>query len=242
MIKAAALIKRKPGTTMRDFIEHYETSHAKIGEKYQTKMCRYVRHYLHPVPRPHDGLIEEPAYDVMTELWFESEQHYKEGMELMMAPEAQRLLTEDEARFMDVPKGRFCIIDERESELPARPSSDRPLKLYMMMRRKAGLTMDQFVSHYENNHQPLILSLGMPMRSYRRLYMKPVGYPITGEVVEPVYDVLTEITFNSAEDARSGNDNVSNGQIGDLVREDEDRFLDPVVRSMVRVEDHESKL
>ena len=34
MIKTIALLKRRPGMTVAEFREHYETHHRRIGEKY----------------------------------------------------------------------------------------------------------------------------------------------------------------------------------------------------------------
>ena len=58
MFKTITLLKRRPGTTMAEFIDYYETHHRVIGEKYlRGHATRYVRRFLHPFPNPLTGEI-----------------------------------------------------------------------------------------------------------------------------------------------------------------------------------------
>lgn len=118
MFKVLVLLKRKPGLSMEEFIHHYETSHAPLGVKYQTRMKRYVRHYLRPAPYALDGSVVEAEYDVITELWFDDKAAYEEGMALMREPEANQILNADEERFLDLGRSRMVFVEEHESALP----------------------------------------------------------------------------------------------------------------------------
>ena len=72
MLKVLLLLKRKPGMTMAEFMERYETIHAPMGTKVGTKTRFYARHYLHPGRHPIFGdEVQEPEYDVVTELWYD---------------------------------------------------------------------------------------------------------------------------------------------------------------------------
>lgn len=67
--KILALLARKPGMSLSDFIEYYDTKHAPLGIKTQTIMTRYMRHYLHPIRYPLTGTEQQEAeYDVVTEI------------------------------------------------------------------------------------------------------------------------------------------------------------------------------
>ena len=46
MLKMVILIKKKPGMSREDFINHYETSHAVIGKRLLGQLwTKYVRNY-----------------------------------------------------------------------------------------------------------------------------------------------------------------------------------------------------
>ena len=47
MVKIVTLLTRKPGMSREEFIDHYETHHRKIGEKYLGGFAsKYQRRYL----------------------------------------------------------------------------------------------------------------------------------------------------------------------------------------------------
>lgn len=95
-----------------------ETKHSVLGVKYQTKMVRYVRHYLRPIPYPLDGSVQEPEYDVATEVWFEDKQAFDEGLALMQNSGANAIIAADEKNLFDLSKSCMVAIEEHESTLP----------------------------------------------------------------------------------------------------------------------------
>ena len=115
MFKAMVLLKRKPGMSLEDFIDYYETKHAPLGIKYQTSMKRYIRHYLHPLPYGLTGVLAEPEHDVLTETWFDSREAFDESRALVRAPEANAVLREDEKKLCDLGKNRLVMVEDRES-------------------------------------------------------------------------------------------------------------------------------
>jgi hypothetical protein len=60
--KVLLFLKRRPGMSVSEFRDHYETTHVTLVEKYSRGLQRYVRRYLEPVG-------EELPFDVITELW-----------------------------------------------------------------------------------------------------------------------------------------------------------------------------
>jgi hypothetical protein len=104
MYKIVSLLKRKPGLTMDEFIEHYENVHSKIGERFMGKwVTHYSRRYLRPIKHPLvNGTIHqsEADYDVIMELWFESREGFDEANS-SFSPDDLALIIDDEERFLD---------------------------------------------------------------------------------------------------------------------------------------------
>lgn len=118
MIKLLTLLKRRPGMSMEEFIEHYETRHRLIGEKVlKPHACRYVRRYLRPVPHVVTGALEEGEHDVVMEIWFEDQARMDAFAAAAAAPGMWREIVEDEERLFDRPKMRQFTLIEYESEM-----------------------------------------------------------------------------------------------------------------------------
>ena len=70
MIKLVMPMKRRPGMSVEEFREYYETRHRLIGEKYlKGYVSKYMRRFTNPnVDR--DGQLRDPEYDVFLEIWY----------------------------------------------------------------------------------------------------------------------------------------------------------------------------
>src|SRR5690349_8014228 len=97
------LLKRKPGISFEQFREHYETSHALLGEKFFGHLLKsYRRNYTPAGTRFSDhGSAAENAYDCITELVFKDGNGSEELSRIASDPVVRRILTEDEERFLD---------------------------------------------------------------------------------------------------------------------------------------------
>ena len=93
------------------------------------------------------------------------------------------------------------------------------VKWVLFVRRKQGLTIEEFRDHYENVHAPLAKRL-LPIRRYERNYLLP-----TPLMPDPPYDVVTEFWFDSAEDAQAARDWYAADETQTLQR-DEAAFMD----------------
>ncbi|SCW66206.1 conserved hypothetical protein [Sphingobium faniae] len=95
------------------------------------------------------------------------------------------------------------------------------VKLILLVKRKAGLTHEQFRAHYENTHAPLAWSVLQPhLIRYTRNFLTPLpGQP------EPPYDCVTEFWFpdHAAQNACFAWTRSEEGQV--LAR-DEENFMD----------------
>jgi uncharacterized protein (TIGR02118 family) len=113
--KVVILIKRKAGTSMDDFIAYYESTHSRLVEKYLAgRAVRYVRRYLYALS-PTAGNSTEPIYDVITEMWFMDSADWHAALTALSAPEASKVLADEEAKFTDLTRTRVFAVDEHDS-------------------------------------------------------------------------------------------------------------------------------
>ena len=119
MIKVVTLLTRKPGMSREAFIEHYETHHRRIGEKYLGGFAaKYQRRYLQSVGfREHESDV--PPFDVLMEIWY-PDQHALDGaLAVLSTDEAQAEIAADEERLFDRDLIRSYTVEEYESAMPA---------------------------------------------------------------------------------------------------------------------------
>jgi len=117
MIKLVTLLTKKPGLSREAFIEHYETHHKKIGEKYLSGYAvKYQRRYLQ-VADSANHAPEELPFDVLMEIWFPDQARMDAAMALIASEEAQAEIIADEARLFDRELIRSYVVEEYESEM-----------------------------------------------------------------------------------------------------------------------------
>ena len=119
MIKVVTLLTRKPGMSREAFIEHYETHHRKIGEKYLGGFAsKYQRRYLQSAgfrEREDDA----PPFDVLMEIWYPDQEALNRALAVLSTDEAQAEIAADEERLFDRDLIRSYTVEEYESEMPA---------------------------------------------------------------------------------------------------------------------------
>lgn len=97
------------------------------------------------------------------------------------------------------------------------------IKTVALIRRKPGISKEEFVRYYEHEHAPLVLKTMPQIRRYVRNHTVLVdeGSPET----TPAYDCVTEIYFDDMESSLAAHE-VMTSSAGDVIREDETNFLD----------------
>jgi len=119
VIKVVTLLTRKPGMSREAFIEHYETHHRKIGEKYLGGFAvKYQRRYLNVADATNHAPTELP-FDVLMEIWFPDQHTMDAAMALIASASAQEEIAADEERLFDRDLIRSYTVEEYESEMPA---------------------------------------------------------------------------------------------------------------------------
>mgnify|MGYP001766618018 CR=1 FL=1 len=99
-------------------------------------------------------------------------------------------------------------------------------KQICFFRKRPDMTMDAFMDYYENQHSQLSKRQGrapsLPGATrYVRRYLKPEKNPVTGEVIDPGYDCIMEIWWNSREDFERSQAIISSPERLPFVKEDE---------------------
>jgi len=110
MFKVIWLLRRKAGITLEQFRDHYENSHAKLGQKYLGHLLiEYKRNYK--VSTAGGGVPTDPAgnplasteweYDCITEWVMPDEAAFEEILRLFADPVIGKIFHDDEANFLD---------------------------------------------------------------------------------------------------------------------------------------------
>ncbi len=99
------------------------------------------------------------------------------------------------------------------------------IKMIAVLKRKQGMSFEDFKKHYETSHVPLVSSfMGNHLKAYVRNYSDgpnpfPVGVPSS-------VDCVTEFHYDSMEDLMAAAAQCEKPENAPLVREDESKFLD----------------
>src|SRR5207245_7576507 len=105
----------RPGMSVADFRDDYETRHRVLAEKYMASGERYVRRYLEPAP----GDAEELPFDVITELWFDDRAVAEKVVEITSQVRLPTDIIADEERLFDRARSRVAMVVEYDSDMAA---------------------------------------------------------------------------------------------------------------------------
>ncbi len=94
------------------------------------------------------------------------------------------------------------------------------IKVFAYLKRKPGLSMEEFVDYYEHNHVPLVLSKAAMPVVYKRNYLQR-GDTFNLEGDEIGFDCMTELVFND----RDGLLGWMTSLGGDEIARDEENFI-----------------
>ena len=108
------------------------------------------------------------------------------------------------------------------------------------MKRKPGMTMDEFKAYYEDHHVPLINRLLPHATDYRRNFVEPAqhaaGHMAEGRSSDHLFDVMTELTYPSEEMYQKTLDALADPETGGIIAADEAKFFDRLSMRSFRVD------
>ena len=99
-------------------------------------------------------------------------------------------------------------------------------KQICFFRKRPDMTMEQFMDYYENQHSQLSKRMGRApsipnAKRYVRRYLKPEKNPVTGKVIDPGFDCIMEIWWDSRQDFENSQKVISSPDRLPAIKEDE---------------------
>lgn len=245
MTKMIFLLTAKPGMSRDAFIERYENQHVQVSLQLVPFYSEYRRSFLLPdsmIAVSHVGeAAARPEFDVVTELWFDDEAAVERLQKEMAETNAGELIAEDERDQFDRSKMLMILADEyitpaeRLMPRPAGHSGEPAVKMMCTMRRRPGMTRDEFINRYETGHAEVALKVltddegRCVFGQYRRTFPREGGVTRIGDADKPYaydFDVLTEIWFWTEEDYRKFHQLSTVPEVAKALQDDEAEQFD----------------
>jgi uncharacterized protein (TIGR02118 family) len=208
MYKVIALIKRKPGLSRAEFIDHYEAGHAPLARKCFPQIVQYRRNFVDLKGAIMMPGMPAPDFDSVTEIWYRDREAYDEMLSTHHLEKVQETIEADERKFLDQSMTRMIKVEERgarHADADLIPSIGTPpgtamFKVIALLTCKQGLSRDGYIDYYENHHSKLIWSLFPWIVEYRRNHINLEGAIIFPNAKGPDFDTVTELWFKSRAD------------------------------------------
>lgn len=116
------------------------------------------------------------------------------------------------------------------------------VKLFILLTRKDGLTVEQFRHHYETVHAPMAVRLFKMVKDYRRNFIDRDNIEVKPGASKPDFDVITELHFASESDYEAFLKHRADPVIDAEVSADEDRLFNRTFNRRLVVTERVSKL
>jgi uncharacterized protein (TIGR02118 family) len=219
MIKLICFVKRNPALSVDEFHDHWRTKHAPLIRDTPGVADRIVRYEQNH--RTADDYARGGDFDGVAIQWFDSMDDF---VAMVSDAEYQARVAPDEEALLD--RGRLVwILTDEEEVVVAGPErrDDSVIKLICMVKRRAGMSIDDFHRHWRTVHSPLNCntpSIAQYFVRYERNHRNEADYERTGSSdfdgtavewypsVQAFYDMIGEPAYR------------------ELIAPDEDKFLD----------------
>jgi uncharacterized protein (TIGR02118 family) len=114
------------------------------------------------------------------------------------------------------------------------------IKMIFMLKRRAGMSREEFVRYYESTHAKLGEKHVVNAARYVRRYLKGLPEPFTGTVTEPDYDVITELWFHNQADMEAAMSYLRKAEVTQEIARDEENLFDRPRNRVYLVEEVDS--
>jgi uncharacterized protein (TIGR02118 family) len=234
VIVSIAMMKRKKGLTHEQFLHHWEKVHAPLAIAMNIpELRKYVQNH------PAKGIDPEFESDIdgIAELGFDDVESAVSFYRWLSSSPAAKDLGKDTELFADLEKRSPVFLAEEHilKEYQAGDSwkvnkdglTDREttkmIKSIGGLKRKKGITREQFLYHYEKIHAPMALAKNVPgLRKYVQYH--PVK--VEGPEFEKEIDDISEIWFDDIESLKTFNRLLASSPEWEDLRKDCDSFLE----------------
>ncbi|MCX7863703.1 MAG: EthD domain-containing protein [Novosphingobium sp.] len=254
MFKQLCLLTKKPGMSMAEFINYYETRHAPLLASMMPEAKRYVRRFVQPEVGMALGEVPRPSFDCMIELWWDSRESFKAGMAALGKGDNFRRIYDDEEKLFASHSNPGFSVEECESAMQGfsdTPAYDGPrqcnghqgvLKLVFLLKRRRGMSLEAFRNHYENHHRKLAEQAMPGALRYVRRYVTPELNPITGEQIELPFDVVMELWWPNRAAWDELQARIADSEIGREIYADEERLFSSHLNPVFSVLESDSRM
>jgi len=208
MVKALSFFKRRAGMPVEEFQAYWRARHPDVVTKLPG-----VRRYVQSHTRPAVYQGGEPVYDGIAEVWFQNTaaMHALRGTPELEAVQA------DEARFIDRSTMGLIIADDHVIKDDPTPAG--AAKGVGFARRKPGMSVEAFQSHWRQVHGPL----GASVPGLRRYVQSHTRLSAYDRGRDPAWDGVALIWFDDAAALRAATSSPEWARL----RADEDNFVAP---------------
>ena len=200
-----------------------------------------IRHFLYPSPYPLDGSVLEADCDLLAELWASNKAELAPVVRSIVG--AREGWGPEAASLFDDARSALATVEEYESALPWMASADRKPQAeprsVVLLKRKPGMTLDEFITYYENRHAPLGVKHVPVFSRYRRLFLRPFGKAIAGLTTLPAYDVVTEVSYPDEVAQARAAELLADAETNAIIEADESNFIDKPSRRFMTVDQRE---
>jgi uncharacterized protein (TIGR02118 family) len=234
MIVSFGFLKRKKGLTREQFLHHWEKVHAPlVVSKNIPELRKYIQNH------PAKGIDPEFESDIdgIAEMGFDCvETAVSFYRWLDSSPEAE-VFSKDGELFADIEKRPSLFLAEEHilKEYQAGDSgkvnkdglTDREITKMIKsiggLKRKKGITREQFLYHYEKIHGPMFLAKSMPgLRKYVQYHPAKVeGYEFEKDI-----DGISVMWFDDIESLKTLGRLLASSPEWEDLRKDSDSFLE----------------
>ena len=144
MIKVVSLMKRRSGMSVDAFQDYWRSQHSTLVAQLPS-LKRYVQSHT----RLSGYKNREPAVDGISELWFDD----TDALSALQASPLLGVVAEDEKKFIDMGSQIQLLVEEhviKDGEI-----SGAGVKNIEIVRRKSGMQVEAFQTHWRETHGPL---------------------------------------------------------------------------------------
>ncbi len=120
--------------------------------------------------------------------------------------------------------------------------SEPTYKILIFLKRRPGMSIEDFRRYYEEVHVPLCLKYTQGVSRYLRRFVDPLPNPETGELGDLACDVITELWFEDEAVFRATAKFMSTGSMRKEIVEDEKNLFDRGKTRIATLVEHETDL
>jgi uncharacterized protein (TIGR02118 family) len=185
LIKTLAFVHRRPGTTPEEFADYWVRVHAPLVAPRMPGLRKYE---LNVAFQPPDQ-AEPPAWDGVAILGFDHLAARERAYASTGFRDPERRASSE--RLLDLARNESIWTEEHVVVDEGRPSGGNLMKQFALVRRRPGMSHEEFADFWVNTHGPLVKTRLPGLRKYvLNVAFQPPDRPA------PEWDGVVELGFD----------------------------------------------